>query len=413
LTVTCARASDALTVLHTFDGADGESPFGGVVMDSKGNLYGTTMMGGTYYGTNCALSCGTVFELSPASGGGWTFQVIYNFTGDADGGNPRGNLIVDNLGNIYGTTTVGGTVNSNCSVGCGTVFELSPSSAGGWVLKTLHSFDWTDGAHPSAGVIRDSAGRLYGVTSEGGLSVGNVFALAPSKGVWKFLTLYTFGSDGNSGGSYPNSGLAMDVGGNLYGTATMGGSDAAGCPSNGCGTVFELSGPLGSEKFTVLHSFEGLTYHDGAWPEGQLLIDGAGDLYGTTVAGGVACSQCNGYGTVFKLSRSSGTWREQILLRFSGTDGENPAGALAMDSAGNLYGATGGGGAYYAGTVFTLKPSGSSWQFASLYSFTGGPDGLGVSGGVILDASGDIFGTATYGGSPIIGNGTVFELSPQ
>jgi uncharacterized repeat protein (TIGR03803 family) len=407
LTSICATASDTLTVLHTLSGFDGQLPTGGLVFDSKGNLYGTASIGGTSSASCLNFSnCGTVFELSPVGGGGWTFQVIYSFTGGADGAVPGGDLVVDNLGNIYGTAQSGGTVNSNCSKGCGTVFELSPSGSS-WTFTTLHSFSWSDGANP-LGVIRDSRGRLYGTTYDGGSwSAGTVFELAGSNGVWNLSTLYTFGDSGNvAGGTYPSAGLTMDGHGNLYGTAFSGGYSSSGCYAS-CGTVFEIS-PGG--KFTVLYKFLGSLHKDGANSEGKLVLDAAGDVFGTTAFGGTSCKGCN-YGTVFKLSHSSGTWKEQVLHRFNGTDGQTPMGDLAIDSAGNLYGATNYGGTVCVncGTVFTIKKNGSG--FASLYSFTAGADGDDPFGGVTLNTAGDLFGTAGYGTA--FGQGEVFELSPQ
>ncbi len=208
-------------------------------------------------------------------------------------------------------------------------------------------------------------------------------------------------------GSTSSVGLAMDGSGNLYGTATGGGYSSSEC-LNGCGTVFEIS-PGG--KFTVLYKFLGSLHKDGANSEGKLVLDAAGDVFGTTAFGGTSsCSGCSN-GTVFKISHTSGTWKEQVLHRFNGTDGQMPMGDLAIDSAGNLYGATNYGGTVCVncGTVFTIKKNGSG--FASLYSFTAGADGLGPFGGVILNASGDLFGTVGYGAG--FGAGDVFELSPQ
>jgi len=409
LTLACAYAADTLTVLHSLGGSDGQSPTGGLVFDSKGNLYGTAWIGGAS-GANCLYfyGCGTVFELSPASGGGWTFQVIYTFSGAEDGGNPKGDLVVDSQGNLYGTTFYGGVVNTNCSLGCGTVFELSPDSSG-WTLTTLHAFGWSDGANP-AGMTRDSRGRLYGTTYYGGSwSVGTVFELAPSKGVWHLSTVYTFGDSNNTaGGIYPNGGLVIDGLGNLYGTANSGGYSSSGCYVNGCGTVFEIS-PGG--KFTVLHKFLGYLHEDGANSEGTLVLDAAGDVFGTTAFGGTSCGSGCSYGTVFKLSHSSGTWKEKVLHRFNGTDGQQAMGDLAMDRAGNVYGATNYGGTVCGncGTVFTIQKNGSG--FTSLYSFTAGADGLGPVGGVTLNASGDLFGTVRNGAG--LGQGEVFELLPQ
>jgi uncharacterized repeat protein (TIGR03803 family) len=403
----CANAADTLIVLHNLSGDEGFQPVGGLVFDAKGNLYGTAHFGGLP-SVNCFSGCGTVFELSP-SGAGWTFQGIYSFTGVADGAAPGSDLMVDNLGNVYGTTQFGGTVNSNCSKGCGTVFELSPSSSG-WTLTTLHSFNGPDGANPFSGLVRDPAGRLYGTTYDGGCcSAGTVYEISSSHGVWSLTTLHDFGSNNYAGGTNPSGRLVLDGRGNLYGTASSGGYFSSGCDMDGCGTVFEIS--LGG-KLTVLHRFLGYLYEDGADSEGTLVLDAAGDVFGTTAFGGTSCGSGCSYGTVFKLSHSSGTWKEKVLHRFNGTDGQQPMGDLAIDRAGNLYGATNYGGTVCAncGTVFTIQKNGSG--FASLYSFTAGADGFGPFGGVTLNASGELFGTAGYGEGGTLG-GVVFELSPQ
>jgi uncharacterized repeat protein (TIGR03803 family) len=221
--------------------------------------------------------------------------------------------------------------------------------------------------------------------------------------------LHDFGSNNYAGGTNPSGRLVLDGRGNLYGTASSGGYFSSGCYMNGCGTVFEIS--LGG-KLTVLHRFLGYLYEDGADSEGTLVLDAAGDVFGTTAFGGTSCGSGCSYGTVFKLSHSSGTWKEKVLHRFNGTDGQRPMGDLAMDRAGNLYGATNYGGTVCGncGTVFTIQKNGSG--FASLYSFTAGSDGFGPFGGVTLNASGELFGTAGYGEGGTLG-GVVFELSPQ
>jgi len=257
-------------------------------------------------GASCPFldSCGTVFELTPDGIGAWTFQTIYEFSGGADGAQPSGDLVVDSSGNIYGTTLYGGIVNSTCSTGCGTVFKLSPwPSPAGWNLKTLHSFIGADGASPYSGLVRDSAGRLYGTT----YFIGTVFVLMPSKSGWTFSSLYGF--DKFIGGAYPYGGLTIDASGNLYGTTSLGG--LTGCNNGyGCGTVFELSRSGGTITATILHEFRGCTYNDGAQPMSNLVIDASGNLFGTTDAGGMGCGNGSiGNGTVFKLSHATGAWR--------------------------------------------------------------------------------------------------------
>lgn len=400
-----AIAQSSLTYLHTLAGNDGQVPNGGLVLDSKGDLYGTTMYGGAP-SVNCPFldSCGTVFELSPDGSNGWTYQTLYSFTGAADGAMPIGDLVLDKLGNIYGTTLAGGTKNSaNCSAqGCGTVFELSHTS-GNWILTTLYSFSGSDGATPCGGLARDSAGRLYGGTTA---FLPTLFVLTPLGSGWKFSTLHT-------GGSITYCGLTIGADGNLYGTA----SQSAACGNGqGCGVVFEVSRSAGKIQVSVLHIFGGYTKNDGAEPMGKLLIDSAGNIYGTTAWGGITSSSCGygaGCGTVFKLSHSGTTWTEQILHQFDGTDGDEPSGDLALDSNGNLYGTTALAGTVcgQCGTVFELTPNGTSWQFQNLYNFSNVTGGWNPKAGIALDGSRNLFGT-TGSSQPLGTYGTIFEIQP-
>src|ERR1017187_10338672 len=276
-------------------------------------------------------------------------KVLHNFSGIPDGASPMAGLIWDAAGNLYGTTVWGGT-SPSCGGGCGTVFELTPAAGGGWTEKVLWSFgNGTDGVSPVAGMVFDAAGNLYGTTLYGGTTgFGTVFELTPAAdGTWAEKVLYSFGN--GTDGSIPDSGLIFDADGNLYGTTTQGGT------FNQTGTVFELTpaaGGIGTEK--VLHSFGNGT--DGTYPEGGLIFDAAGNLYGTTWGGG---AQGNG-GTVFELTTAAGgTWPERGLHNFgSGADGAHPGAGLVFDAAGNLYGTTRGGGTYGGGTVFELTPAG-------------------------------------------------------
>jgi uncharacterized repeat protein (TIGR03803 family) len=342
------------TVLYSFAGdPDGAEPLT-ITMDAAGNLYGTTEYGGRGVSDFCLMGhppgCGTVFELSPRPGGGWTESVLYSFTGAADGSQAFGTLISDSAGNLYGTTADGG------SFGEGTVFELSPGEGGDWTKTVLHSFgEGYDGSVPYAGVISDSAGNLYGTTTGGGQAggicqidgCGTVFELSPSAGGWTETVLHNFGGPPDDG-VQPWGSLIMDAAGHLYGTTVFGGSH---CRAMGCGTVFELSpGEGGGWSEAILHSFEG-SPDDGSLPEGTLTLDAVGNLYGTTVYGASG-------GTVFKLSRiAGGGWRETLLHGFGeGNDGGDPSANVVMDRAGNLYGTTGYGGIYYAGIAFELTP---------------------------------------------------------
>jgi uncharacterized repeat protein (TIGR03803 family) len=376
------------SVLYTFTGPgpgpDAAFPsYGSLAIDSHGNLYGTTVQGGTF-------GYGTVFEI-PAGGGE---HLLYSFTGKADGLAPQAVILSD--GTLYGTTKYGGTLTPACGGGCGTVFKLT----GIGKETVIHAFagPTSDGAYPFGGVIRDEAGNLYGTTSEGGLHnrFGTVFELTLSGS--EHLYSFKHSPDGDS----PWGQLFRDSSGNLYGTTYYGGKNGCGNVTGTCGGVFEIS----SAGESMIYSF-GDSSTDGAYPEGGLIGDATGNLYGTASAGGEY-----GYGTVFKLSKATGTWEETILYNFTGlADGAYPAGSLIRDSHGNLYGTTPGGGSYGAGTVFRLTPAG---QETVLYSFTGYADGFQPSAGVVADKQGHLYGTTAYGGDASCngGCGVVFKLTP-
>jgi uncharacterized repeat protein (TIGR03803 family) len=310
------------TVLYSFTGrADGRTPYAGLVRDPAGRLYGTTYNGGLR-SAMCTSGCGVVFEVDPNG----DEKVLHRFTGGTDGALPIGGLIRDAAGNLYGTTQMGG------ASGSGTVFKLDATG----VETVLYSFAGVpDGQYPFAGVIRDSAGNLYGTTSNGGaIGFGTVFKL-DAAGHETVLYSFTGGSDGGS----PQAPLLRDNNGDLYGTTFLGGANY------GVGTVFEVDA---SGNETVLHNFAG---NDGKYPEAGLIRDSQGNLYGSALQGGPAD---NLGGNVFKISRQ-GTW--SVLYNFTGgPDGGNPAGSLLMDSAGNLYGTTASGGVSGRGTVFKLAP---------------------------------------------------------
>jgi len=318
------------TVLHSFQGKDGISPSPGLIFDRAGNLYGTTTLGGTY-------GNGVVFKLTHESNGQWAETVLHSFR-SADGVTPNGDLVIDGAGNLYGTTQSGG------GHGSGLVFKLSPATK---IETVLHSFQGTDGVNPSAGVIFDRVGNLYGTTFNGGaLKNGTVFKLTPQPdGEWSETVLHSFKSaDGNG----PSTGLVFDRAGNLYGTTAVGGT-------YGDGVVFKLSpDPNGEWTETVLHSFRGM---DGSFSQARLVFDRAGNLYGTTFLGGTY-----GYGVVFKLTHeSNGSWIESALYVFQGGEGNNPSGTLIIDAAGNVYGTAGGGtgdcGYFGAcGVIFRITP---------------------------------------------------------
>jgi uncharacterized repeat protein (TIGR03803 family) len=322
-------ANDDEKVLYNLAGnKDGAYPYyGALISDPGGNFYGTTYEGGAY-------GAGTVFEVSKNGGE----KVLYSFKGGADGGFPWGGLVRDSAGNLYGTTSVRGS-GKNCPYACGVVFKLDNLGQ----ETVLHSFNGgADGEYPLAGLALDAAGNLYGTTEEGGGTAcggsgcGIVFEIETTR---KERILYAFG--GPPDGQFPVSTLIRDGEGNLYGTTFQGGLYGSG------GTVFKID-PLGNE--TVLHSFD-LEAGDGGLPYGGLLSDKEGNLYGTTSTGGDAFG-----GTIFEVS-SSGS--EAVLYSFTGgTDGYIPEGGLIRDSIGNLYGTTDEGGdvACFCGVVFQFTP---------------------------------------------------------
>jgi len=411
LLVTSAWAAPKEKVLHNFgNGADGDIPYSTLISDATGNLYGTTLYGGG--SMNCPVGCGTVFELTPGTTGKWKEKVLYSFIGNGDGYYPQAGLILDTSGNLYGTTFNGGTFD-DCSDGCGTVFQLAPGAHGKWTEKVLHSFNanGTDGTGPADSLILDAAGNLYGTTWAGGgtgcsngWGCGTVFQLAPGGGgTWTESVLYSFcPSSECTDGATPFASLIFDGAGNLFGTTSAGGNPIC---SSGCGVVFRLtmnSGGTWTEK--VLHSFG--KGKDAANPYASLIFDAHGNLYGTTYQGGTYNA-----GTVYQLTPGvGGTWTEKVLHSFGkGTDGDNSYASLIFDKAGNLYGTTAGGGTLGAGTAFKLSPgAGGKWNETVLHNFN--QPGSAPEASLIFDASGNLYGTTTAGGT--YGGGTVFEITP-
>lgn len=409
-------------VLYEFVASDGMDPQVALTTDSSGNFYGVTNAGGK--GNNCEFACGTVFKLTRSTSGNWIRTVLYSFTGiNGDGAFPKGNVTFDTAGNLYGTTQFGG------AKGMGTVFELMPSSGGGWKIDILYSFaGGSDGVYPTAGLIFDSAGNLYGTTSGGGVGYsscgfgcGTVFKLSPSGNAWKETVLYSF-TGANGDGVIPVASLILDDAGNLYGTTSFGGG-SGNCGNGGCGTAFQLSRSQKGWTETVLHAFG--SNSDGASPLGSLNLDETGDLYGTTWAGGTGtCKGGVSCGIAFKLTRHSGSWIETIIHNFGSHsgDGVGPAASLTFDVAGNLYGTTTFGGAKDLGTVFQLAPvSGGKWTESIVHSFTGYPsDGGYPTANLNIDADGNLYGTTNVGGEgggvggyPLFpGGGTIFEITP-
>ena len=357
--------SYTLTTLASFDGANGSFPFGDLVMDSEGNLYGTAFLGG-------ADNLGTVFEIPQGS---TTITTLVSFNG-ADGAYPSfecAGPIIDRQGNVYGTAAGGtGWDPSDGDDGSGTLFEIANGS------NAFSTFAFNSGS----GLTIDGKGNLYGTLFAGGAyGDGSVYEIPYGSRTMTVLATFN-GTDGSG----PDGSLAIDSQGNLYGTTTRGGSSAA-------GTVFEIVG--GSNTITTLASFD---YANGAEPVAGVVLDGQGDLFGTTTtsAGG------NDGGTIFEIAQGSDAIT--TLASFSGDTGYDPQGGFALDSQGNLYGTTA-GLAYEPGDAFELAKGSNT--ITPLAWFTGA-DGSSPMGGVVLDGQGDIYGTTEKGGTA--NDGTVFEL---
>jgi len=391
--------------------------------------------------------CGVVFKLAPGAHGSWKETVLYIFTGGKDGAIPAGGVILDSAGNLYGTTQYGGDrIPAHCHAtgfipGCGVVYKLTPTRRGPWKETVLHTFTGgSDGSLPFAGVILDSEGNVYGTaTFWGAAGYGVVFKLTPThKGAWTESVLYDFA--GGTDGSAPYGGLTFDSRGNLYGVTLYAGDTSVKCfGATGCGVVFKLT-PTRSGPWTetVLHAFT--DGKDGAQPLLGVTVDRQGNVYGSTLFGGnTTASNClggdginapAGCGVVFKLT--DGTWEEKMLYTFTGdSDGAFGDSPLVFDSSGNLYGMTSLGGDLATtcpfgneknngcGVVFKLKPAPKGpWVESVLYAFTGGADGAEPESNLLFDSSGNIFGISEGGGNTSVctgnfngaGCGVVFQI---
>jgi uncharacterized repeat protein (TIGR03803 family) len=375
---TSAWAAPKYKVLHDFgNGNDGAGLYGGVVRAANGKLYGTTGGGGLY-------RYGTVWQLTPQANGTWSEKVLENFkVNDPRGDEPTGTLILDPSGNLYGSTTEGGG-----SYTYGTVFEMNPTSKG-WTLKVIHRFGKNDPANgPHGGVIMDQSGNLYGVGPW-------AFELSPTSDGWKETLIHEFNCQNGDGCGIVDR-PTLDSAGNLYGTSEHGGT-SKNC-GDGCGTVYKLH-PLsgGGWKETILHDFGAPM--DGSYPAGELAIDAAGNLYGTTCC----------YGNLFELSpQSDGHWKEAILHRFRAHAGGGYPASVVKDTKGNLYGTTGfGGGPCDCGVIYELSPQvNGTWKYTVLYQFNG-YDGTGSGLPMIFDDKGNLYGT----GGGAYNLGVVFEFT--
>lgn len=346
------------TPLHNLTQNEGSIP-AGLTFGPDGALYGVTSAGGI---AACRYNagCGTVFRLTPpattcaTTNCAWRVTVLHTFRGSPDGGGPwsGASVVFDRTGSLYGTTFQGGKVTPRCPYGCGVVYKLTPSSSG-WIENILYRFSGPDGAGPQGPVTFDNAGNLYGTTSTGGSgNAGTVFRLAPSSAAWVHTTLYNFHGPDGAG---PVGSLAIDSGGNVYGSTQLGGSGSCG-EYGPCGAVFVLTLTNGKYMETVLHSF--------------------GDVAFT------------GY----------------------------PAAGITLDSAGNLYGTTSGWGAEPLGNIFELVLLNGRRSYVSLHDFSGGSDGANSYSNVTIGPNGKLFGTTFLGGQSnancFYGCGVVWELNP-
>jgi uncharacterized repeat protein (TIGR03803 family) len=420
-----AKHIHGYSVLDTFTGADGAFPLGNVIRDREGNLYGTTFNGGDLSACN-GSGCGTVFKVDKSG----KETVLYSFTGGTDGAYPATGLLRDEAGNLYGTTHGGGDITvPACSFnpGCGVVFKVEPTGK----ETVLYAFaGGADGLGPPAGLVRDEEGNLYGTTVIGGdLSgvcpgfpapgCGVVFKVEPTG---KETVLYTF--TGLADGYAPYGDLLRDEAGNLYGAASNGGDVSGFCGDVvlnktgflGCGTIFKLDR---TGKFTVLHTFNGAD--GGPFPDGWLVRDDEGSLYGMSGNGG-DLSECSGLGcgVVFKVDRRG---KETVLYSFTGgADGAETFAGVVRDDVGNLYGTTYFGGDFSGslcssagcGVVFKLDRAGKE---TVLYTFTGSTDGANPNADLLPDDLGNLYGTASDAGdlscSPPYGCGVLFKINPH
>ena len=390
--ILAATAWAGESVIYNFNNysGDGYYPYSSMVADAKGNLYGTTYSGGA--------GLGTVFELKKLAGGKWSEKLLHTFIGGVnDGEYPQyAPLVFDKAGNLYGVTYYGGTFNA------GTVFELSLSGST-WTEKLLHSFAAypKDGAYPTAGLSFDTAGHLYGTTYQGGTkNYGSVFVMTLSKGKWTYKMIHSFAA--GAGGANPyGGGLTMGKNGYFYGTTYYGGT-----PYN-AGTVYRLFQARGVWVSQNVYVFSGGS--SGANPTSSVVMDAAGNFYGTTYAGGAS-----NLGTVFKLKAGTNNkYTESIIHSFAGgtNDGSTPyyGAGVTLDAKGDLFGTTYQGGTDNTGTLFELKLANGKFTEKLLHSFLTTNDGYYPRAGVVLVGT-TVYGTTYAGGTHSAG--VVYQFKP-
>ncbi len=376
--------AQTFNVIYSFNtGPIGIFPFAGVTLDAHGNVYGTN--------NNYGLGYGTVYKLMYKDGA-WMASPLYEFQGGNDGAFPASRVVFGPDGSLYGTTSAGG--GSGCrGQGCGTVFKLMPPATicravqCPWTETVLWRFTGgADGAVPEYGdIIFDSAGSIYGTTSGNSSNFGSVYKLSKSGGVWTETTLWAF--TGGADGFFPNGGVTFDRSGNLYGTMDTG--------------VFALSPSDDGWTETVIHTFQIETEGDSSLA--GVIFDIAGNLYGDTFGGGPEEG-----GTVFEMTPAGGSWNFQVLYPFNRGNGTVGTG-LMFDNAGNLYGVRG-SDAQDDGEVFKLTQVDGSWTYTTIHQFSGGNQGASPYEGVVMDANGNLWGTASAGGAH--NYGMVYEITP-
>jgi hypothetical protein len=422
-------------VLHQFTGGvDGAAPVAPVIIGPTGVLYGSASAGASQAcdSPQDIHGCGTIFSLTPPApaSSAWTFDVLYRFTDPNDGYAPEAALLLDTAGNLYGTTLSGGAnaAQSACGItGCGTVFRLSPPATpgGAWTKITLYSFlGARDGGLPAGRLIFDGGGALIGTAMDGGIApadkgYGVVFRLAPPTqpgGPWTERPLHRF--TGGSGGATPRSALLAGPGGTYFTTTFLGGTDLFDC-NGGCGAVLQLTPPASGQTSwgaNLIHGFSGPV--DGGNPAGDLAADPAGNLYGATSFGGGA--SFNG-GTVFTLRppQGGGTWTLNVLHAFGiiPKDADTPGGIILGKShhlfgaALDLFGAALGGGKVDNGTVFAVSATGATPAETVLHRFTNTMPGTVPNGTLLQLPSGEIVGTS-FGTGGSNDPGLIYRLRP-
>lgn len=400
LTITCAIVAlialpatsawaSSTNILYGFTGGtDGEYTDTDLVLDSAGNIYGTSVSGG-------AFGSGTVFRVTPAG----KHTVLYSFHGGTDGGEPYKGVTLDSQGNIYGTAVTGGK--GACEGGCGVVFQLTKSGTN-WKQTILYYFTGgNDGSGPGTGLTLDSNGNLYGMTpTAGAYGVGVVFQLKRvHMNAWEFKVIHTF--TGGNDGAAASAGRLLIRNGHIYGVATAGGA-------HGKGAAFELTpSTVGEWHVKVLYGFKGQP--DAGFPYGALSADKSGNLYGTTYYDGA-----NNLGSVYELIPDGhGNWSEKVLYSFKGgSDGASSLANLVFDTAGNLYGTTSEGGAGCScGVIFKLASDGhGNWSESIPHRFQGSPDGAFPYNGMVAGAGGYFYGATVHGGPT--NDGAIYRFKP-